>query len=98
MTNGTAALSIRRVAIDTFREHVAYLHRDCTAVRAEGFQALSKVEVSGNGAAILAVLNPFFRVVGIQSKDYLAGCDGFQERVADIGILICQKHCIHHHQ
>ena len=57
MTNGTAALSIRRVAIDTFREHVAYLHRDCTAVRAEGFQALSKVEVSGNGAAILAVLN-----------------------------------------
>lgn len=57
MTNGTAALSIRRVAIDTFREHVAYLHRDCTAVRAEGFQALSKVEVSGNGATILAVLN-----------------------------------------
>ena len=50
-------LSIRRVAIDTFREHVAYLHRDCTAVRAEGFQALSKVEVSGNGATILAVLN-----------------------------------------
>jgi thymidine phosphorylase len=50
-------LTIRRVAIDTFREHVAYLHRDCTAVRAEGFQALSKVEVSGNGATILAVLN-----------------------------------------
>lgn len=50
-------LSIRRVAIDTYREHVAYLHRDCTAVRAEGFQALSKVEVSGNGSTILAVLN-----------------------------------------
>jgi len=50
-------LTIRRVAIDTFREHVAYLHRDCTAVRAEGFQALSKVEVSGNGSSILAVLN-----------------------------------------
>ncbi|WP_298832775.1 thymidine phosphorylase family protein [uncultured Piscinibacter sp.] len=50
-------MTIRRVAIDTYREHVAYLHRDCTAVRAEGFQALSKVEVSGNGATILAVLN-----------------------------------------
>ncbi|MFT3956897.1 MAG: thymidine phosphorylase family protein [Piscinibacter sp.] len=54
-------LNIRRVAIDTFREHVAYLHRDCTAVRAEGFQALSKVEVSANGngqgATIQAVLN-----------------------------------------
>ncbi len=50
-------LAIRRVAVDTFREHVAYLHRDCTAVRAEGFQALSKVEVRGNGSTILAVLN-----------------------------------------
>ena len=50
-------LTIRRVAIDTFREHVAYLHRDCTAVRAEGFQTLSKVEVSGNGSTIQAVLN-----------------------------------------
>ncbi|TXC65422.1 thymidine phosphorylase family protein [Piscinibacter aquaticus] len=50
-------LNIRRVAIDTFREHVCYLHRDCTAVRAEGFQALSKVEVRGNGSTILAVLN-----------------------------------------
>ena len=37
-------LTIRRVAIDTFRENVAYLHRDCTVVRAEGFQALSKVD------------------------------------------------------
>ena len=37
---------------------MAYLHRDCTVYRAEGFQALSKVEVSGNGRrAILAVLN-----------------------------------------
>ena len=43
-------LTIRRVAIDTYREHVAYLHRDCTAVRAEGFQALSKVEVRGNAS------------------------------------------------
>ena len=53
----STALTIRRVAIDTYREHVAYMHRDCTAVRAAGFQALSKVEVRANGAAILAVLN-----------------------------------------
>jgi thymidine phosphorylase len=50
-------LTVRRIGIDTFREHVAYLHRDCTAVRAEGFQALAKVEVRGNGDVILAVLN-----------------------------------------
>ncbi len=50
-------LRIRRVAIDTWRESVAYLHRDCEAVRAAGFQALSKVTVRANGRAISAVLN-----------------------------------------
>ncbi|MBU0745807.1 MAG: hypothetical protein KKB08_04360, partial [Gammaproteobacteria bacterium] len=36
-------LALRRVAIDTWRENVAYLHRDCAVYRAEGFQALSKI-------------------------------------------------------
>lgn len=50
-------LKIRRVGIDTWRENVAYLHRDCPVVRAAGFQALSKVEIHANGQTILAVLN-----------------------------------------
>ena len=50
-------LRIRRVAIDTWRESVVYLHRDCAVVRAAGFQALSKVTVRANGMAINAVLN-----------------------------------------
>ena len=53
----TSALSLRRVAIDTYRENVAYLHRDCAIYRAEGFQALSKIEVRANGRRILASLN-----------------------------------------
>jgi thymidine phosphorylase len=52
-----ATLSLHRVAIDTYRENVAYLHRDCAVYRAEGFQALSKVEVRANGRRILASLN-----------------------------------------
>ncbi|MGD8416979.1 MAG: thymidine phosphorylase, partial [Pseudomonadales bacterium] len=51
------ALRVQRVAIDTYRENVAYLHRQCEVYRAEGFQALAKVEVSANGRHILAVLN-----------------------------------------
>jgi thymidine phosphorylase len=51
------ALTLRRVAIDTYHENVAYLHRDCAVYRAEGFQALSKVEVRANGRRILATLN-----------------------------------------
>ena len=33
------SLALRRVGIDTYRENVAYLHRDCAIYRAEGFQA-----------------------------------------------------------
>jgi len=52
-----SSLAARKVAIDTYRENVVYLRRDCPVYRAEGFQALSKVAVSANGSMILAVLN-----------------------------------------
>jgi thymidine phosphorylase len=56
-TNHT--LQLRRVAIDTYKENVAYLHRDCQLYRTEGFQALRKVEIRGKsgGPSLLAVLN-----------------------------------------
>lgn len=55
----TTTLTLRRVAIDTYRENVAYLHRDCELYRSEGFQALNKIEVSSaeNGNSVIAVLN-----------------------------------------
>ena len=52
-----AKLALRRVLIDTYHENVAYMHRDCDIYRAEGFKALSKVEVRTNGRSILATLN-----------------------------------------
>jgi len=60
-------LALRRVAIDTYRENVAYLHRDCAVYRAEGFQALSKVEVRANGRRILATVN-------VVDDEALVGC------------------------
>ena len=52
------ALRVRRIAIDTFRENVAYLHRDCEIYRVEGFQALAKIQITANaGKTVLAVLN-----------------------------------------
>ena len=50
-------LSLRRVGIDTYRENVAYLNRNCAVYRAEGFQALSKIQVQANGRHVLATLN-----------------------------------------
>jgi thymidine phosphorylase len=57
--NGTppSQLALRQVRIDTYHENVAYMHRDCAVYRAEGFKALSKVEVRTNGRSILATLN-----------------------------------------
>ena len=56
-TVAIATLRVRRVAIDTYRENVAFLHRDCILYRAEGFQALSKVAVGADSNLINAVLN-----------------------------------------
>ncbi len=50
-------LTLKRVGIDTYRENVAYMHRECDRYRAEGFQALAKVEVRADGRRILATLN-----------------------------------------
>ena len=55
--NHAPTLKLARLGIDTYRENVVYLHRDCEIYRAEGFQALSKVQICGNGQRILAVLN-----------------------------------------
>ena len=39
-------LRIRRVAIDTWRESVVYLHRDCAVVRAAGSQGVQNGSIS----------------------------------------------------
>ena len=52
-------LKLRRVAIDTYKENVVFLHRDCELYRSEGFQALNKIEVHAedNVESVIAVLN-----------------------------------------
>lgn len=57
MIDSTKRLTLRRLAIDTYRENVAYMHRDCPLYRTEGFQALTKLEVRDGHKGILAVLN-----------------------------------------
>jgi len=52
-------LKLRRIGIDTFKENVAYLHRDCPVYHTEGFQALAKVRINSahDQQHVLAVLN-----------------------------------------
>ncbi len=53
------SLKLRKVAIDTYHENVAYLHRACPLYRSEGFQALAKIEITDGPerAPVIAVLN-----------------------------------------
>lgn len=50
-------LKLKRIAIDTHRESIAYLSRRCPEYRAEEFLALGKIEVTAGGARLSATLN-----------------------------------------
>lgn len=78
-------LKLRRVAIDTYKENVAYLHRDCDVYRAEGFQALSKVEVCANGKRILATLNVTSDPRIVQCHELGLSLDAFAQMGVDPG-------------
>jgi thymidine phosphorylase len=70
-------LPIRRVGIDTWRENVAFLHRDCPVVRAAGFQALSKVLVRANGRSVVAVLNVVDDAAIVEPRELGLGEEAF---------------------
>jgi thymidine phosphorylase len=50
-------LRLKRLGIDTYREFVIYMNRDCDVCRAEGFEVRSRVEVRFKGRRIVATLN-----------------------------------------
>jgi thymidine phosphorylase len=85
-------LRIRRVGIDTWRENVAYLHRDCPVVRAAGFQALAKVTVQANGQTIAAVLNV------VDDEHIVQTCDLGLSEEAFARLQVAEGHaaCIEH--
>ena len=51
------SLKLKRVSIDTNYENVVYLHKDCSIYRAEGFQALARIEIFTGDKKIQATLN-----------------------------------------
>lgn len=85
-------LNLRHVAVDTYHENVAYLHRDCEVYRAEGFQALSKIRVGADGHGILAMLN-VVRDDKLVSTDEIGLCDqAFEQLGLDEGTPLTIEH------
>ncbi|MDR3506639.1 MAG: thymidine phosphorylase family protein [Caulobacteraceae bacterium] len=54
MTTGDGRLQVKLLALDTFRENVVLLARDCEALRPERLRGARKVEVRGRGLSMLA--------------------------------------------
>ena len=57
MTPAHGRLRVVRAGIDTYQTPVVYMHRDCEVCRAEGFAALTRVEMEIEGRSVVATLN-----------------------------------------
>lgn len=50
-------LRARRLGVDTYREPVVFLRSDSPVCRAEGFRAMSRVQLGAGGRSVVATLN-----------------------------------------
>ncbi len=68
-------LRLKRIGIDTYKENVVFMNKECCVYRAAGFQAMSKVKVIADSKTILAALN-----VVLNSEIVAAGQLGLSEQ------------------
>ena len=85
-------LKLRRLGIDTYRENVVYLHRDCELYKAEGFQALSKIKICAGGRRILAVLNVVDDHKIVSPTDLGLSEEAFEKLATSEGDLVSIEH------
>lgn len=53
----TKQLKLKWLGIDTYRETVIYMHKDCPVCRAEGFEVHARIRVTLGDKSILATIN-----------------------------------------
>lgn len=88
-------LKLRRIGIDTYRENVAYMHRDCEVYRAEGFKALSKIQINISDRPeghILAVLNVVDDDAILFPDELGLSKEAFEQLGFEEGCHICVSH------
>jgi len=57
ITSSAQKLIIKDLGIDTYKEHILFLRSDCTICKAEGFNALTRLEIKSHNKHIIATLN-----------------------------------------
>jgi thymidine phosphorylase len=53
----TSHLRLKWLGIDTYKQPIIYMHRDCLICRSEGFAAQARLRVELNGNEVIATLN-----------------------------------------
>lgn len=51
------ALRLKQLGIDTYKEAVIFMRKDCHVCRSEGFEVHARIRISLNGRNIIATLN-----------------------------------------
>ncbi|AHX13345.1 thymidine phosphorylase [Dyella jiangningensis] len=57
LITASTPLHVIRAGIDTYQQPVVYMHRDCEVCRAEGFSALTRIEMHLAGQVLVVTLN-----------------------------------------
>lgn len=57
MSDNVHSIPLVRAGIDTYRQPVVFMHKDCHLCRAEGFSSLTRVEITLRERKIIASLN-----------------------------------------
>lgn len=57
MIKTSHALRLKWLGINTYREAVVYMHKDCHICRSEGFEAQARIEITLGQRSIIATLN-----------------------------------------
>ncbi len=85
-------LRLKRVGIDTYRENVVFMNRNCCVYRAAGFQAMSKVKITADGRTILAVLNVVLNDLMVAPEELGLSEQAFQQLGLPEGTRVCVDH------
>ena len=84
-------LRLKRLGIDTYKQPVIYMHRQCYICRSEGFAAQARVKVELNGRDIVATLNVVDSDLLTSEQGGLSNC-AWQALAGDDGDVLTISH------
>lgn len=93
MNHDSNTLRVRSLGIDTYRENIIFMRKDCPICIAEGFTALTRIVVEHEGKRIIATLDVVDVHSGLLQPDEAVLSEiGFKQLGIEEGDLITVEH------